>query len=60
MTKHAIIEATQSLTPLERIEIRDALLEQIEKDKQAYIAEGEKIYGRKTRKPRVSTQPEQE
>jgi hypothetical protein len=54
MTKQDIIDATHNLSPLERIEIRDELNKQIDQDKQAYLAQGQKLYGRKPRKPRAN------
>jgi len=56
MTKQDIIDATHNLSPLERIEIRDELNKQIEEDKQAYLAQGQKLYGRKPRKSRANKQ----
>jgi hypothetical protein len=50
MTKQEIIHAITDLIPLERIEIREALDELLEQDKEAYLAQGEKMYGRKRRK----------
>jgi hypothetical protein len=52
MTTQDIILSLEKLTPQERIEIRAALNELLEKDKEAYLAEGEKLYGKKRRSRR--------